>query len=283
MATFLTDVHTHSTFSPDGISPLKEMVDTAVEQGVTFYGVSEHINYDLWVAEQEGRIPPEKYTDEEAYFHTARHLQEDYAGVINLLVGAEFGYSDNPRALAMYQELIQKHRPDFVVNSIHALDGVDYWNGTTFFKIVDGKKVERNKDEVYKEYLGLVLRSVQAEYDFDIIAHIGYPTRYAPYADKSMPYERYANEIDAVLKEIIARGKILEINASGEDMAWTLPPRKVVQRYFDLGGRKISYASDAHSTKRVLNNRKETMAMLKEIGFTYITVPCKGEHIKVEI
>ncbi|MBR2903465.1 MAG: histidinol-phosphatase HisJ family protein [Clostridia bacterium] len=281
MATLLTDVHTHSTFSPDGVSPLEEMLKTALEQGVAFYGVSEHVNYDMLVAEEDGRVyATERHTDVEDYFHTARHLQEDYAGAMNVLVGAEFGYADDARVSAMYKALIEKYRPDFIVNSIHTIDGVDYWCGSTFYKEEKGERVERDKAETYKEYLALLLRSVQADYDYDIVGHIGYPTRYAPYADKSMPYKEYAQEIDAVLREIIARGKILEVNASGDS---PLPNRDVLERYYALGGREISYASDAHATTRIMKGRDKVIDMLKEIGFTYITVPCKGEKIKVEI
>jgi histidinol-phosphatase (PHP family) len=284
MARFLTDVHTHSTYSPDGVSTLKEMVDTAVEKGLVFYGVSEHVNYDLWVAEQEGRIPPEKYTDTDEYFHAARHLQDDYAGVINLLVGAEFGYSDNPSAIAMYQDLAAKEKPDFIVNSIHALDGVDYWNGSTFYEDGENKQKPRKKEEVYREYFNLVLRSVEAEYDYDIIGHIGYPTRYAPYEDRRACYADYAKEIDAILLAIIRKDKILEVNSSGnQGLSMTLPDEEILQRYYDLGGRKISFASDAHDTGRVADKRETVVAMLKKIGFTYVTVPCRGEHIKVEI
>ena len=120
MATFLTDVHTHSAFSPDGASPLSEMVQEALEKGIAFFGVSEHIDYDLQVgkyaAESYGGTG--RYTDADAYFHAARHLQDDSAGVINFLVGAEFGYSDDERVVKMYQDFIKKYSPDFVINSI---------------------------------------------------------------------------------------------------------------------------------------------------------------------
>lgn len=284
MAAFLTDVHTHSTYSPDGISTLEEMLQTALAKGVAFYGVSEHINYDMVVAEREGRIPPETYTDEEAYFHKARHLQEDYAGAMNVLVGAEIGYSDDERAKQMNRELIQKYAPDFVVNSIHTLEGVDYWNGTTFYEIKEGEKVVRPKEEVYREYFALVLRSVQADYPYDIIGHIGYAMRYAPYEDRAAKYADYQAEIDAILKAIIKRDKILEVNSSGgKGLSMTLPDEEILRRYFELGGRKVSFASDAHDTGRIMDKREKVVAMLKGIGFTYLTVPCKGEHIKVEI
>ncbi len=285
MATFLTDVHTHSSYSPDGVSALEEMVKKAFEKGLAFFGVSEHINYDMMLAEQDGRVfATERHIDEEGYFHRARHLQEDYAGAMNLLVGAEFGYTDDGRGTAMYQAFIQKYQPDFVVNSIHALDGVDYWSRDPFYTQKDGQKILREKDEVYREYFALVKRSVQAAYPFDIVGHINYPTRYAPYEDRRATCADYAAEIDEILREIIARDKILEVNSSNKDgVSMTLPDKDVLERFFALGGRKISYGSDAHDTARIADKREEVVKMLKEIGFRYLTIPCKGEHIKVEI
>ena len=129
MKKFITDVHNHSTFSADGVSPLTEMLETAREKDVAFYGVSEHFNYDLCA---EARV--ERWDiDADAYFHTARHLQEDYAGVMNVLVGAEFGYSEDENAQSRYREVCEKYRPDFIVNSIHSYQGWDYYKQKQFY------------------------------------------------------------------------------------------------------------------------------------------------------
>ena len=81
---------------------------------------------------------------------------------------------------------------------------------------------------------------------------------------------------------IIEKNKILEVNSSVKGQVF-LPTAEIVQRYFKLGGRNISYASDAHGVERIGDKRKETVELLKEIGFTHITVPYKGEYIKLEI
>ena len=49
MKKILTDVHTHSTFSADGKSPLSDMLATAYGKGLGIYGVSEHFDYDYLV------------------------------------------------------------------------------------------------------------------------------------------------------------------------------------------------------------------------------------------
>ena len=94
----------------------------------------------------------------------------------------------------------------------------------------------------------------------------------------------FGDEIDEVLKTVIAKDKILEVNASAHGLKQIcLPSEEILRRYYALGGRKISYASDAHQTSSILRGREQIVALLKEIGFTYLTVPCRGEHIKVEL
>lgn len=276
MQKFLTDVHTHSTFSHDGIDALDKMLKTAHEKGVAFYGVAEHFNYDS--CEEYAKEEPQDI-DEEAYFHTGRHLQEDYAGCMNVLIGAEFGYTSDKAVQQRYLEVYEKYRPDFVVNSIHSKDGWDYIKCKPYYTS-DGKL--KPKKQAYAEYFALVLQSLDAQYPYDIVAHVGYCLRYAPYDDVRITLAEFGEEIDAVLKGIIARDKILEVN-SGLRSGLCLPTEEMLRRYFALGGRKISFASDAHNTERILEKREQITALLKEIGFTHITVPSKGEHILVEI
>ena len=102
MAKFLTDMHTHSTFSHDGIEDLKTMLASAYEKGLAFYGVAEHFDYDIFTVHGTQAI------DEEGYFHTARHLQEDYAGCMNVFVGAEFGFSEDEKVLTSFADTLTK-------------------------------------------------------------------------------------------------------------------------------------------------------------------------------
>ena len=278
MQKFITDVHTHSKYSMDGKSELSEMLQSALEKGIAFYGVSEHFDYDVFFF-RGGPLG----TDAEEYFHGARHLQEDYEGCMNVLIGAEMGYSPDNRVQAFYQGLQEKYHPDFVVNSVHALNGNDYYHLSPFYMVNGkGERAWREKKEVYREYLKLVRDSLDVPYSYDIVGHFGYVTRYAPYEDKEMKYADYTEEIDDILTTIIQKGKILELNTSRSNGIF-LPSREFLERYFALGGRLISYASDAHIATSVANGREEAVALLKEIGFTHITVPCKGEYVRVEL
>lgn len=276
MKKFLTDMHAHSfPASHDGGNSLAEMLEAAQKKGVAFYGISEHFDYDYDVSKMdEAEYKSTRNGDTEESFHNARHLQEDYEGVMNVAVGAEFGYSEKEEVQGRYASTYEKYRPDFVINSIHSVDGEDYCRRT----FVETKR------EVYLSYLRRVRKSLDVPYHYDIVGHIGYIARYVPFEDKSISLEEFGEEIDDILKTIIAKDKILELNSSTKNLPQLcLPDVHIVQRYYDLGGRKVSYGSDAHFTSRILDKREEVCAALKKIGFTYITVPFKGEHIKVEI
>ena len=285
MKQFLTDIHTHSYFSPDGVDGIEKMLAAAYEKGVCFYGISEHIDYDL----QEYGIPfygRGAPTDEEEYFHSARHLQEDYAGAMNVLIGVEAGYCDLPKAKQRYAEMIAARRPDFVINSVHNFNGGDYSKKIPFYREDgEGNRTVRPKKEAYKEYLATVQRSVeQTEYPYDIVGHIGYCARYAPYEDYSISVNEFQEAWDGVLTAIIRRDKILEVNTSDKRGRFPfLPSEDVLKRYYQLGGRKVCFSSDAHQTPRILDRWDLVIGALKRIGFTHLTVPCRGEHIKVEI
>ena len=134
MKKFITDVHTHSTYSFDGVSSLKDILARAQSMGVDFYGVSEHADYDIFFRHGTSL---HGILNEEEYFHGARHLQEDYAGVMNVLIGVECGYGQDPRVTVSNRELIAKYAPDFVVNSVHSYGGADYY--TDFVRCIVGK------------------------------------------------------------------------------------------------------------------------------------------------
>ncbi len=275
MNKFLTDMHTHSTYSHDGRAALKDMLASAQAMGVAFYGVSEHFDYDYDLrnfnkeeAEKLSNANPDEY------FHGARHLQEDYQGVMNVAVGAEFGYSDLPAVQQKYTQTAEKFAPDFIINSVHGGDGYDYARHV----------FTEDKTQTYSRYLALIRRSLDAPYPYDIVGHIGYIARYVPFADKAFDLAEFGRQIDDILLTIIAKGKILEVNSSNKQLSnRTLPSRNIIERYFALGGRKISFGSDAHDEERIMDKREEIVLMLREIGFTHLTVPFRGEHIEVEL
>jgi histidinol-phosphatase (PHP family) len=275
MAKFLLDIHTHSTFSHDGRSTLEEQCAAACQKGLLFYGTSEHFDYDVVSQdEQMTKGIAEQRAREGEYFHAARHAQDDYAGAMNFLVGAEFGFSEDEKIKQEYLETYEKYRPDYVINSVHTLDGKDF----AHFQF------EGDKKAVYSAYLSAIRRSLDVPYPYHIVGHIGYAARYVCFEDVAFDLQEFGGQLDDIFRVIIEKGKILEVNTASKQLKQrSIPDRALLKRYFELGGRKICFGSDAHFPERIAEKWEETVQTLKEIGFTYLTLPFRGEEIKIDI
>lgn len=272
----LTDIHTHTAFSADGRSSIDQMLAAAEEKGLTWYGIAEHFNYDydrLHLTIDGQAVPP---IDEDAYFTRARELQRKLKGKLHLLVGAEFGYDNAGSTIVRYMRTEEKYSPDFVVNSVHTCLGMDCY----FPHYCNGK----SKEYAYNCYLYRVLESLDAPYRYDIVAHLGYCSRNATYPDPKLRYADFADVLDEILRRIIAKNKILEVNSSAKTAGSPfIPDTDILERYFELGGRMISFASDAHDDFRVADKRDIVVAALKKVGFTAITVPDRGNYLQIPL
>lgn len=271
----LTDVHTHSAFSADGRASLEAMFARAEALHLAYYGVSEHFDYDYLADGVRCAGQEVPMIDAAAYFAAARALQADRGHGTHLLVGGEFGFTPNPAAQKMYADVIARYDPDFVINSVHTVDGHDAW----FPEYFAGK----DQATAYRAYLLRVRASLDAPYRYDIVGHIGYVSRNAPYPDRAMRRDDYPDLIDDILSQIIARDKILEVNSSARGAGDYLPADDILTRYYALGGRLVSFASDAHDADRICDKRDIVVRALRAIGFTRITVPDRGMRHSVEI
>lgn len=267
----LSDLHTHSTFSTDGRSELTDMIQTAKLRGLRYYGVSEHFDLDDYSIRLYGSI------DVKAYFECARSLQQQCSGDnFTFLAGGEFNYVSDRSVLGKFNSVVDTYHPDYVVNSVHVVDGIECFRREYF----DGK----TQHYAFSRYLDQVLESLDAPYHYDIVGHLGYVARNAPYEHRKIAYVDYADLYDEILTKIIRKNVILEVNSSARGAeSEFLPDTDVLARYFQLGGRKISFGSDAHNIDRIADKRDLVCKALRTIGFTHITVPCKGKHIQISL
>ena len=92
---------------------------------------------------------------------------------------------------------------DLVIGSIHLVDDLDIYYPEFF--------AGKDKATAYGKYFAQMVEEA-AVADYDVLGHIDYICRTAPYADPELDYETFAAEIDEVLKILVAREKILELN-----------------------------------------------------------------------
>lgn len=59
------------------------------------------------------------------------------------------------------------------------------------------------------------LTDIRAIKDFDVLGHIDYIVRYGKEKEKYYSYTKFSDEIDEILKYLIAHGKGIELNTAG--------------------------------------------------------------------
>ena len=102
------------------------------------------------------------------------------------------------------------------------------------------------------------LENVEAVKDFDTLGHLDYVVRYGIHQAAEYSYRKFSDEIDAVLKKLIAEGKGLEMNLAGikYGLGFPNPHPDVLKRYRELGGEIITIGADAMNLPMLLMNLK---------------------------
>ena len=243
------DYHMHSTVSFDGHDSGLDMALAAAERGLKEICFTDHIDYT-----------PEM----DMVFDTAVYNAEyDHLEVPGLLIrrGLEFGLTpDNPGQL---KEDLNRRHFDFVLGSVHLVDGVDvylepYWADKTY-------------EEAIRLHLERTLESVRVHEDYDVLGHLTFISKCGANPRKELlRYEDHKAIMDEILRELVRRGKGMELNTSGIDRCGgPLPTLDYFRRFYELGGRIVTVGSDAHDTGRAGQYTHEMAAELKKI-FGYV-------------
>jgi histidinol-phosphatase (PHP family) len=120
---------------------------------------------------------------------------------------------------------------------------------------------------VYRWYLTHCLKMVVANGFFDAFAHLDYISRYSPLDEKNVLYSQYTDEYDALLRALVERDKLLEINTSRFGEAGAQENlHAIYSRYYALGGRYVTIGSDAHGPSRLGYRYADALRMAQEIG-----------------
>ena len=246
------DFHLHSRLSFDSTTPPIDIVRAAESAGLREICFTDHYDFNT-----DPNVAPNVFSAEE-YLAEYGNLSSD-----KLIVrrGLEFGMTTWNRP--EMDEILSQLKLDFVIGSIHYVDGydpyqVEYWTGKTM-------------RQGFERYLEQSLACVKIHDRYDVLGHLNYVCK-SPNSPTHEPllYEDYADICDEIMKLVISKGKGMEVNTSGVDrMGDFLPSATFLHRYKELGGEIVTIGSDAHTADRVGQYTKEALEMLKDI-FGYV-------------
>lgn len=261
----IADLHTHSEDSHDSVATIAQMAQGAKEKGVAVLALTNHIDRDCLFSPKFVNIPQ---MDLPRYIKRIEEFRKSYFGETEILFGAELGYDS--LANELYKNDLQAFEFDIVINSVHNVRQIDVYY-PQYFDTVD-------RHRAFEDYLKAVRESLDAPYRYDIVAHIGYISRKAPYGNKLLTMAEFGEQIDDILTTIIKKDKCLEVNTNVKTLPLSyLPGKEILTRYYQLGGRKITFGSDAHMPDVIARNYAAAAKEVKEIGFDGFLLLKKGK------
>ncbi len=248
----MIDYHVHTSVSPDGQSTHEQYIARAELIGCDGICFTDHLDLGYSKKQFENADVFDKMPD----FEKLKASTD-----IKVLRGIEAGF--NPLTVEATKELLRGQKLDYVINSVHEVDGIDPY----FDEYYQGK----TREQAYGRYLEAVFESLDAPYDYSVVGHLGYVFRNSPYPLPIMEWNEFSDLYDAILMRIIYLGKGLEVNTSAfTRLQSPMPCMSVIRRYIELGGEIITLGSDAHAVRRLCDGFAEAKQLLLSSGARYI-------------
>lgn len=242
------DFHLHSSISFDSKGDPAEMCQAALDRGLREICFTDHYDYN-----SDPSIAPNLFT---AADYSAAYDNLSVPG-LTIRRGVEYGLTTWNQS--QLEGLLNQRRFDFVIGSVHFVDGYDpygakYWIGISV-------------KEGFRKYLEATLECVKAHSNFDVLGHLTYVCKsvHNP-AHEPVLYREFQEVTDEILKILVSRGIGMEINTSGVDRAGCfLPSAEFLKRFRELGGEIVTVGSDSHDASRVGQYVPEALEILKDI------------------
>ncbi len=294
------NLHTHSSFC-DGKNTAEEMVQSAIEHGLTVLGFSGHCMYPL---DPEFYKPVDnvwhmQLASIDAYAAEIRRLAQKYEGQIKILLGFEADYFCSAR----YGEAVPdktaygKFAPDYLIGSVHFINASDQEFG---FYTVDNKAecVGEALERFYKKPDGTIDgRAAVCDYfeaerqmlergNFEIMGHpdlIRLRNTTLNFFDENDGW--YKEQLKLTAKAAATAGVIAEINtgAVARGLMKELYPSPQFMEYLKAAGVPVCINTDSHKTDTIDFGLDSSMAYAKKAGYDELSYPVEGKilHIKL--
>ena len=265
----LVDMHVHTDNSPDGHHSAMFMCEKAELMGVRALAFTDHCEIDTYTKE--------KYDlrFKQSYFEVSK-AQSAFRGKVLVLKGIELAQGHYDKGLT--DSVLSKYDFDVVTGSIHAL------RKSTDFCHLDGYN-EENVRSYTEKYLREIYNMVKWG-SFDVLAHLTYPFRYFyQKAGIVVDINDYSAQVDEILSLLAEKEKALEINTAGlrQPINKLSPEKDTVKRFRELGGKYVTFGSDAHYADDICAGIDEAYGAMLEAGFREFTIYQKRTPILMPI
>lgn len=244
----LADYHVHTYYSDDSECPMENMVLKAISLKMDEIAFTEHVDYG---------VKTDLNCDYSKYFEEIERLKRKYKHQLKIKAGIEFGIQQH--TISKFREDADNYPFEFIILSNHQINNQEFWRQ-------DFQK-GKSQEEIHRRYYEELYEVVKHYKDYSVLGHLDLIKRYDLFGKYADDYN--IELIEKILTQVIQDGKGIEVNTScfSYGLDDLTPSRKILKRYYQLGGRIITIGSDAHDVNRLGDHILQVQKELIEIGF----------------
>lgn len=252
---------------------LREVLEAAVSQGFSTFGVSEHAPRlgDRFLYDEERQMGwdvPKLISNFETYAEDIRKLSTEFDGRLTVLRGFEIEVVPDDR----YAEVMSGYRRDlafeYMVGSVHHVDEIIIDGPPELFqKAVDSCGGLENLGVAYYESVARMIEALKPE----VVAHLDLIRKNAP-SNESVESARLRDAATETLEFARKHGCILDVNTAGyrKGLGSPYPAPWLVQTAHEMGI-GFCFGDDSHSPGDVGSGIEDAKQYMIENGVEAIT------------
>jgi len=261
-----SNLHTHTCFS-DGTGSVRDNVESAIAKNMSSLGISDH---SFTACDTSYCMKLENYKN---YFKTLDEAKREYEDRLPIFTGIEKDYYSD----------IDNSEFDYVIASVHYIvkDGVCY--AIDHAPELQEKCINEvffgNKLDFAKCYFEMVTEQV-IKCKPNVVGHFDVINKFSLLPEES---EEYVNIAAEAAREILKHCPYFELNTGAISRGWRkvpYPAPSVLELVRTLGG-EIVLSSDSHRPENLDYYFKESVELLKKLGFDHISEFAGKEFKKV--
>lgn len=259
----LYETHMHTPLCKHAFGQPEEYAAVAEKRGLKGMIVTCHNPTEIpWSSHMRMSM-----ADFDKYATMVDRARRDWAGRVDIRLGLESDYAPGMEPwLEKLHDMAEFH---YILGSVHP-DIREYKQ--RFFK---DDMVEFQR--LYFEHLAMAAESGL----FNALSH---PDLIKNLSPAQWNLEQIMDTVYHSLDRIAATGTAMELNTSGLNKAIKeMNPSRTILQEMRRRGIPVVVGADAHEPKRVAANFEEALDLLKEIGYTHVTIFLNRERQDIEI